>query len=101
MSESLHPIARDTALHQLMQTWRRQIHQHPELAYEEFKTSQFVAEQLTQLGLTVHTGLGGTGIVGVLQGTQGEGVHIALRADMDALPLVELNSFAHKSCHHG
>ena len=101
MSESLHPIARDTALHQLMQTWRRQIHQHPELAYEEFKTSQFVAEQLTQLGLTVHTGLGGTGIVGVLQGTQGEGAHIALRADKDALPLVELNSFAHKSCHHG
>lgn len=55
MSESLHPIARDTALHQLMQAWRRQIHQHPELAYEEFKTSQFVAEQLTQLGLTVYT----------------------------------------------
>jgi hippurate hydrolase len=90
-----------TELHQRMQQWRRDIHQHPETAYEEFRTSQFVAEQLRAMGLEVHTGLGGTGVVAVLQGSQPGSRHIGLRADMDALPMTELNTFAHASCHHG
>ncbi|WP_020559292.1 M20 aminoacylase family protein [Thiofilum flexile] len=95
------PIALNSALHQTMQTWRRDIHQHPETAYEEFRTSEKVAQQLKALGLEVHEHIGGTGIVAILQGSQGTGRHIGLRADMDALPLTELNTFAHKSCHEG
>lgn len=95
------PIAFDSDLHQTMQQWRRDIHQYPETAYEEFRTSKKVAEQLKAIDLEVHEGLGGTGVVGVLHGKQGTGRHIGLRADMDALPLTELNTFEHKSCHHG
>ncbi|MEN9435124.1 MAG: hypothetical protein RLZZ422_2713 [Pseudomonadota bacterium] len=95
------PIAVNSALHHTMQQWRRDIHQHPETAYEEFRTSQKVAEQLKVLGLAVYENIGGTGVVGVLKGKQGIGRHIGLRADMDALPLLELNTFEHKSCHHG
>lgn len=101
MTARLTPVAADTELHQQMQQWRRDIHKHPEIAYEEFRTSQFVAEQLSQFGLEVHTGIGGTGVVAVLRGKQPGERHIGLRADMDALPLTELNTFEHASCHHG
>ncbi|CAG0911576.1 unnamed protein product, partial [Cyprideis torosa] len=84
-----------------MQQWRQTFHQHPELAYEELNTSQQVAQQLQQPGMEVHTGLGVTGVVGVLRGKQAGGRHIGLRADMDALPVHELNDFAHRSCHDG
>lgn len=88
-------------LHQAMQTWRRDLHQHPETAYEEHRTSAQVAALLQQWGLEVHTGIGLTGVVAVLYGKQTGDRHIALRADMDALNLTELNTFAHTSCHHG
>ncbi|WP_084332440.1 M20 aminoacylase family protein [Marinobacterium jannaschii] len=88
-------------LHQQMQQWRREIHQYPETAYEEFLTSDKVAEILGSLGLTVDRGLGGTGVVGLLEGELGEGPMIGLRADMDALHLNELNQFEHRSCHEG
>ncbi|AOB33270.1 amidohydrolase [Bordetella sp. H567] len=76
---------------------RRDIHAHPELAFEETRTSALVAEKLREWGIEVHTGFGKTGIVGVLQGTGGKGKTIGLRADMDALPMPENNRFAHKS----
>ena len=73
---------------------RRDIHAHPELAYEELRTSDRVAELLTRWGIPIHRGLGGTGVVGILKGKT-EGPAIGLRADMDALPMQETNMFAH------
>ena len=79
---------------------RRDLHAHPELAFDEHRTSRAVAEWLTALGIEAHRGLAGTGVVGVLRA--GEGARsIGLRADMDALPLEELNTFAHRSAHPG
>ena len=79
---------------------RQTIHAHPELCYEEFKTSQLVADSLERWGITVHRGLGKTGVVGVLKrGTKKAA--IGLRADMDALPIQELNHFDHRSQHAG
>ncbi|MGB5597133.1 MAG: amidohydrolase, partial [Thiothrix litoralis] len=101
MTAKLDPIAASHALHADMQQWRRDIHQHPETAYEEFRTSEQVAQRLRALGLDVHTGIGETGVVAVLHGKHPGDKHIGLRADMDALPLTELNTFAHASCHHG
>ena len=68
--------------------WRRQIHQYPELANNEFKTSKLVADHLRKLGLEVKEGIAKTGVVGILRGAK-PGPCIALRADMDALPVVE------------
>ncbi|MGJ7510584.1 M20 aminoacylase family protein [Variovorax sp. GT1P44] len=67
---------------------RRQIHANPELGYEEFQTSDLVAERLARWGYTVHRGLGGTGVVGTLKVGDG-GRRLGLRADMDALPMTE------------
>ncbi len=69
-------------------TWRRDIHQHPELGNREFRTSQMVAEHLQSLGIEVQTGVAHTGVVGVLRGGK-PGPVVALRADMDALPVTE------------
>ena len=79
---------------------RRDIHAHPELAFQETRTSNLVAERLRSLGLEVHTGLGKTGVVGVLK-SGNSGKTVGLRADMDALPMPELNRFAHKSTIEG
>lgn len=69
--------------------WRRHLHQHPELGFAEVETSAFIAERLRTLGLEVRTGVGRTGVVAILRGGQaGDGV-VALRADMDALPVLE------------
>ncbi|GAB2901066.1 M20 family metallopeptidase [Paralcaligenes sp. KSB-10] len=79
---------------------RRDIHANPELAFTEQRTSALVAKRLTELGLEVHTGLGKTGVVGVLRaGTSTRS--IGLRADMDALPMPENNRFAHRSKNPG
>jgi len=79
---------------------RRDIHAHPELAFKEQRTSDLVAAELQRHGLEVHRGLAKTGVVGVLRaGTSGR--MIGLRADMDALPLAELNEFPHRSRHAG
>jgi hippurate hydrolase len=79
---------------------RRDLHAHPELAFAETRTSALVAEHLRGLGIEVHTGLAGTGVVGRLQRGTGKRA-IGLRADMDALPLPELNTFPHRSRHEG
>ncbi|NNC63274.1 MAG: amidohydrolase [Gammaproteobacteria bacterium] len=79
--------------------WRRHLHRYPELAYEEVKTAEFVAEKLESWGLRVHRGLATTGVVGTLE--RGSGRRIGLRADMDALPIDEANTFDHRSQHDG
>jgi amidohydrolase len=68
--------------------WRRDIHQNPELSYQETRTAALAAEHLTKLGIEVKTGIGITGVVGILKGGKPGGV-VALRADMDALPVEE------------
>lgn len=85
---------------------RQDLHAHPELAYEERRTAGIVANALRLLGLQVHEGIGGTGVVGSLYcGEAGAGPCVALRADMDALPMVELGKRPYASSspgkHHG
>ena len=81
-------INRIAAIHDDMTAWRRDIHAHPELGFEEERTAALVAQRLDSFGIRVHRGLAKTGIVGVLEGRPG-GRAIALRADMDALPILE------------
>ena len=78
---------------------RRRIHAHPELGFEEKMTSDLVAEQLQAWGVEVHRGMAQTGVVGIVRGRDGGacGRAIGLRADMDALPMQEHNTFAHAS----
>jgi amidohydrolase len=82
-----------------MQEWRHDIHAHPELAFEEDRTSDIVARELKAFGIEVYRGLGKTGVVGVLN--NGKGPSIGLRADMDALPIHEANDFDHRSKNDG
>ncbi|MBE6184070.1 amidohydrolase [Bacillus ginsengihumi] len=81
--------------------WRRAFHQHPELSFQEFRTSQFVAETLRRMpGMKVETGIGtATSVIGIL--TSGEGPTIAIRADMDALPITEINKVSYCSENNG
>lgn len=76
--------------------WRHDIHQHPELSNREFKTSAKIAQHLRDLGLEVQTGVAHTGVVGILTGKQ-PGKVLALRADMDALPVTERNNLPYRS----
>ena len=83
---------------------RRDLHAHPELGFEEVRTAAVVEQALKDLGIETHTGIGRTGVVGVLRGRPASGAApstrtIGLRADMDALPIVENNAFAHRSSH--
>lgn len=82
---------------------RRDIHAHPELCFEEVRTADVVAQKLTEWGIPIHRGLGKTGVVGIVKGRDGgaSGRAIGLRADMDALPMQEFNTFAHASVHKG
>ncbi|ARU04946.1 N-acyl-L-amino acid amidohydrolase [Comamonas serinivorans] len=79
---------RAQAVQPKMVAWRRDIHQHPELSGQEVRTAKLVADHLRALGLEVRTGVGGTGVVGLLRGGK-PGKVVALRADMDALPVLE------------
>lgn len=79
---------------------RRDLHAHPELAYHEHRTAEQVAAALSAAGVTIHRGLAGTGVVGTLKLGNSPRM-IGLRADMDALPLAELNAFPHHSQHPG
>ena len=87
-------------LQQDMQTWRRDIHAHPEIAFEEHRTAQLVAEKLESFGIEVETGIAGTGVVGTLKKGKGNR-SIGLRADLDALLINEANEFEHKSKNPG
>jgi amidohydrolase len=81
---------------------RRDIHAHPELCFEEKRTSDLIARSLTDWGIPVHRGLGTTGVVGIVKGAGGSSTRaVGLRADIDALPMTEHNRFAHASTHAG
>ena len=75
---------------------RRDIHSYPELSFEETRTAGIVAERLRELGLEVKTGVGGTGVTGLLRGGS-PGKTLLIRADMDALPVEESNDLAFRS----
>ena len=79
---------------------RRDIHAHPELCFQEQRTADVVAGKLTEWGIEVHRGMGTTGVVGVIKNGSSKR-SIGLRADMDALPVNEANTFAHASKHPG
>jgi hippurate hydrolase len=87
-------------LHGDMTEWRRDIHAHPELGFEETRTAGIVAEKLESFGLEVHRGVGRTGVVGVLRAGKGSS-SVGLRADMDALPIHEANDFPYRSRNAG
>jgi hippurate hydrolase len=83
-----------------LQAIRRDLHAHPELRFEEQRTADVVARTLNGWGVEVHRGLAGTGVVGVVRSNK-PGRSIGLRADMDALPIQETNTFSHRSCFDG
>ena len=87
------------AYHDDLTAWRRDIHAHPELGFDEHRTSDFVAKKLGEFGVTVHRNVGKTGVVGVLQ--TGNGPTIGLRCDMDALPIDEIVEVPYKSTKPG
>jgi amidohydrolase len=91
------PIVADAAT---IQSLRRDLHAHPELGFQEQRTSELIAQTLAGWGIPVHRGLGKTGVVGLVRnGTSARAV--GLRADIDALPVTERNTFAHASVHAG
>ena len=95
-------VNRIADFHDDMTGWRRHLHAHPELGYEEVETAAFVAEKLRAFGVDeVHTGIGKTGVVGVIRGTQEGAGAVGLRADMDALPIMEASGVAHASLNPG
>lgn len=94
-------MSNDQVFEQRLKQWRHTFHRHPETGFEEFTTSDEVAKILTNLGLEVHRGIGGTGLVASLTVGEGSGV-IGLRADMDALNITEQAAGRdHASCNHG
>ncbi len=90
-------VNRIAAFHDDMVAWRRDLHAHPETAFEEVRTADFVAAKLEGWGIEVHRGLAQTGVVGLLRGRGESQRAIGLRADMDALHIQELNDFGHRS----
>jgi hippurate hydrolase len=96
------PTERIRGFHGELTAVRRDIHAHPELAFEESRTSTLVAEKLAGWGVEVHRGLAKTGVVGVIRGrSERSGRGVGLRADMDCLPMHEANAFLHKSKNEG
>lgn len=80
---------------------RRFIHANPELSYQEFNTAKYISQQLSQMGLKPREGIAGTGMVVLIEGNNPDSKTVALRADMDALPIVELNEVEYKSNNQG
>jgi len=100
LKEKYHAPSLELPWEQDVVALRRDFHAHPELAYEEFRTAGIVAQRLRDLGLEVFTGVGQTGVVGVLRGEL-PGPCVLVRADMDALPVLEENDWAWKSSVEG
>ena len=102
-AEKMHsPVEKIRSYHSELRAIRRDIHAHPELAFQESRTSQLVADQLTAWGIEVYRGLAKTGLVGVVKGKKSaSGRAVGLRADMDCLPMHETSSIPHKSTHSG
>ena len=96
------PVEKIRSYHAELRLIRHDIHAHPELAFQENRTSELVADRLSSWGIEVHRGLAKTGLVGVVKGKKaGSGRAIGLRADMDCLPMHETGSVAYKSKHAG
>ena len=95
------PVDRIRQYHRELTDIRRDLHAHPELSFQESRTSALVADHLRKWGIETHTGLARTGVVAVIPGRKAQGKGIALRADMDCLPMHEANTFAHKSKNEG
>jgi hippurate hydrolase len=95
------PIERIRQYHSELTAIRRDLHAHPELSFTEQRTAGVVADFLRKLGIETHTGIAKTGVVAVIPGKKTSGRGIALRADMDCLPMHELNDFSHRSKHEG
>ncbi|MFT6248125.1 MAG: amidohydrolase [Cognaticolwellia sp.] len=95
-AQAQQPVAISAQLEQKVIEWRRDLHQHPELSNREFRTAKVIAKHLKDLGLEVQTGIAHTGVVGVLVGGK-PGPTIAMRADMDALPVIEQTDLPFKS----
>jgi hippurate hydrolase len=93
-------INRIAGMHDDLTRWRRDIHAHPELGFEEQRTSDLVAAKLAEFGCEVYRGIGKTGVVGRLR-VGASPRSVGLRADMDALPIQEANDFNHRSRHDG
>lgn len=92
-------VKRSEELFEKVRGYREHLHRHPELSYQEFETMKFVSQRLTELGIEHQTGVGGTGIVGIIRNnkhTENQEA-VALRADMDALPILEENNVSYKS----
>jgi hippurate hydrolase len=94
-------VNRIADFHKDLTLWRRELHAHPETAFEERQTADFVARRLAEFGLEIHRGLAGTGVVGTLRGNAPGSRAIALRADMDALHIHEKNGVDYASRHPG
>jgi amidohydrolase len=92
-------INRIADFHAELTEWRRHLHQHPELGFEEHYTSAFVAARLKEMGVSFEQGIAGTGIVATI--SNGDGPAIGLRADMDALPILEKSRPEHRSLNDG
>lgn len=96
------PIDSIKKFHHELTALRRDLHANPEIGFKELRTSGIVAGALEALGIEVHRGIGGTGVVGVVRGKKSDsGRMIGIRADMDALPIVEENDVAHCSVNSG
>ncbi|NKB76240.1 MAG: amidohydrolase [Gammaproteobacteria bacterium] len=95
-----HLTAHSKDIETTMRQWRHDIHRHPELAFEEHRTADKVADLLNEFGIEVHRGIGNTGVVGVLKKGNSDRI-IGLRADMDALKIQEQNTFDHRSVNEG
>lgn len=80
---------------------RRHLHSHPELSFQEFETTAFIQQQLTSFGVSFKAGIAGTGIIALIEGKNPASKTIALRADMDALPITEANDVPYKSLNTG
>jgi amidohydrolase len=93
-------IGRVAEFHDELKEWRRDIHAHPELGFEEQRTGDFVAQKLAEFGCEVFRGIGRTGVVGRLR-TGNSPRTVGLRADMDALPIEEATNLPYRSQHHG
>ncbi len=95
------PVNRIADYAEDMKTWRRWFHQHPELQFECHETAAYVVERLKEFGVTeIHEGIATSGVVAIIDG-QGDGPTIGLRADMDALPILEATGLEYASKHEG
>ena len=93
-----HIKSRSEALFERVKSYRIHLHKHPELSYQEVETMNFVSDQLTKLGIPHQKNIGGTGVVGIIENEKHKGMKaIALRADLDALPIQEENEVPYKS----